>query len=350
MLGRAAVSRRFPIARTWRKLLATSSSKIGRTSRRRTGRCALWKKKCPGRRAMSDGSPALKSTPMHVAPKQGAQITLPPRPRRAGRSSLKSTVVSAAANNRKIGSDRTEIGSERRTCRGRGQADRNGRGLCCLRRNHHRSGHPVWADAIANGQFPRPGRWTLDARSIARQSRWCVYVNRHAAWRAGNDAVLNHHQPPALRHGDCRPRLRPRWTDDRNYRWAHPTAPRRSPAATARASRPSSRAPATRGARSPRPQTSYMAEALCASHLTGMIVACKGNPKLEYNGGKEPPGNGRFRASSAQGSWMPSRAPPLARSFIPRGGMGRGAGLCDFHIAALLEPDGLEARLALSLI
>jgi hypothetical protein len=29
-----------------------------------------WKKKCPGRRATSDGSLALKSTPMHAAPRQ----------------------------------------------------------------------------------------------------------------------------------------------------------------------------------------------------------------------------------------------------------------------------------------
>src|SRR3954454_540908 len=44
---------------------------------------------------------------------------------------------------------------------------------------------------VANGQFPRPGRWALGARSIARQSRRRVYVNRHATRRAGDDAVLN---------------------------------------------------------------------------------------------------------------------------------------------------------------
>ncbi len=33
-------------------------------------------------------------------------------------------------------------------------------------------------------------------------------------WRAGDDAVLDNHQSPALRHGGCRPRLRPCRADD----------------------------------------------------------------------------------------------------------------------------------------
>jgi NAD(P)H:quinone oxidoreductase type IV len=36
----------------------------------------------------------------------------------------------------------------------------------------------------------------------------------HATWRAGDDAVLDHHESPALRHGGRRPRLRPCRADD----------------------------------------------------------------------------------------------------------------------------------------
>ena len=50
------------------------------------------------------------------------------------------------------------------------------RGACCLRRNHHRCRYPLWPVAIANGQFPRPGRRTLGAGSIARQDRWGVHI------------------------------------------------------------------------------------------------------------------------------------------------------------------------------
>jgi menaquinone-dependent protoporphyrinogen IX oxidase len=65
-----------------------------------------------------------------------------------------------------------------------------------------------------NGKFPRPGRRTLGARSIARQGRRCVYVERDATWRAGDDPLLDHHQSSAFRHGGCGPRLRPYRTDD----------------------------------------------------------------------------------------------------------------------------------------
>jgi NAD(P)H:quinone oxidoreductase type IV len=46
------------------------------------------------------------------------------------------------------------------------------------------------------------------------------YLERHATWRAGDDAVLDHHQSSALRHGGCGTRLRPCRTDDtrRDYR------------------------------------------------------------------------------------------------------------------------------------
>ena len=41
-----------------------------------------------------------------------------------------------------------------------------------------------------------------------------VHVERHATRRARDDAILDHHQSPALRHGGGRPRLRPCRTDD----------------------------------------------------------------------------------------------------------------------------------------
>jgi len=78
-------------------------------------------------------------------------------------------------------------------------------------------------DAIIIGAGTRFGRLPsqmanfLDqggARSIARQSRRRVQFERHATWRAGDDAVLDHHQSLAPRHSDCRPRLRPCRADD----------------------------------------------------------------------------------------------------------------------------------------
>ena len=56
------------------------------------------------------------------------------------------------------------------------------------------------------GDFGRAEHCT--ARSAARFRR------APRTWRPGDDAVLDHHQPSALRHGDCGPRLRPCRTDD----------------------------------------------------------------------------------------------------------------------------------------
>ena len=71
-------------------------------------------------------------------------------------------------------------------------------------------------DAIIIGAGTRFGRLPsqmanfLDqggARSIARQSRRRVQFERHATWRAGDDAVFDHHQPAAFRHDRGRPEL-----------------------------------------------------------------------------------------------------------------------------------------------
>ena len=68
--------------------------------------------------------------------------------------------------------------------------------------------------SFADGQFPGPGRRSLGARSVTRKSRRGIHRNRHATWWAGNDAILDHHQSLALRHGDRRPRLWPRRSGD----------------------------------------------------------------------------------------------------------------------------------------
>ncbi len=83
-----------------------------------------------------------------------------------------------------------------------------------LRRHRHRHRHPLRPDELADGQLPRPGRRPVGARRAARQGRLCVHLHRHPARRPGDHAVLDHHQPAALRHGDRRPGLRPRRADD----------------------------------------------------------------------------------------------------------------------------------------
>src|SRR5258707_9306608 len=95
-----------------------------------------------------------------------------------------------------------------------GRAGCEDRRPCRLRRHYHRRRHAVRTTVVANGQFPGPGRWPMDARSVARKGRRGIHLKRHATWWAGDDAVLDHHQSLALRHGDRRPRLRPCGPDD----------------------------------------------------------------------------------------------------------------------------------------
>jgi quercetin 2,3-dioxygenase len=64
-----------------------------------------------------------------------------------------------------------------------GCTDRQGRGSRRLRCDRRRCRHPVWSAAIADGQFPRSGRWALGAWSSARQGWRRVYVDRHTTWR-----------------------------------------------------------------------------------------------------------------------------------------------------------------------
>jgi NAD(P)H:quinone oxidoreductase type IV len=65
---------------------------------------------------------------------------------------------------------------------------------------------------MANFLDQAGGLWARGA--FARQGRRCVYVERDATWRAGDDPLLDHHQSSAFRHGGCGPRLRPYRTDD----------------------------------------------------------------------------------------------------------------------------------------
>jgi hypothetical protein len=46
--------------------------------------------------------------------------------------------------------------------------------------------------------FPRSDQRAVDAWHLQRQGRRCLYVNRHAARRPGDDPVLDHHQSAAL--------------------------------------------------------------------------------------------------------------------------------------------------------
>jgi hypothetical protein len=96
-----------------------------------------------------------------------------------------------------------------------GRSRREGRRPCRLRRDHHWRWHPVRTTIVADGQFPGPGRRSLGARSVTRKSRRGIHLNRHATWWAGNDAILDHHQSLALRHGDRRTRLRPCRSEDK---------------------------------------------------------------------------------------------------------------------------------------
>src|SRR5262249_17452547 len=57
--------------------------------RHRIGRTAPWKRNWPARRAMLDRSLALKSTPMHAAPRRVAQTAALPPLRRVAKPGLK---------------------------------------------------------------------------------------------------------------------------------------------------------------------------------------------------------------------------------------------------------------------
>ena len=85
------------------------------------------------------------------------------------------------------------------------------------------------------------GLWAKGA--LKRQGRRGLYLDRVAAWRAGNDALLDHHQSAPLRHDDRRPALQLRRPDGRRRGQGRlaPTAPPRSPTAMVRASRAVSR-------------------------------------------------------------------------------------------------------------
>ena len=69
-------------------------------------------------------------------------------------------------------------------------------------------------DAIIIGAGTRFGRLSSQMANT-RKSRRGIHLNRHATWWAGNDAILDHHQSLALRHGDRRTRLRPCRSEDK---------------------------------------------------------------------------------------------------------------------------------------
>ncbi len=143
-------------------------------------------------------------------------------------------------------------------------ANREDRRSRRLRRDHHRRRHPVRPTIVANGEFPRSGRRTLGAWRADRQGRRRLHFDWHATRRSGDDAVLDHRQSVAFRHGDRRPRLRLRRADDarRDHRrltiWRdNDRRPRRLASTDRERTR---RAPDIRAAGSRRSPTSCMAE------------------------------------------------------------------------------------------
>ena len=95
--------------------------------------------------------------------------------------------------------------------------------LVQLRRDHRRHRHPLRPHGLADGELSRPGRRALGQGRAARQGRRRLHRERDPAWRPGDDAVLDHHQSPAFRHGHGRLELRLRRPDE--ARRGHRRAP-----------------------------------------------------------------------------------------------------------------------------
>ena len=93
--------------------------------------------------------------------------------------------------------------------------------------------------------------------------------------------------------------------------------------------------PGTRAARLPRPQTSCTANAFCPSHLIGIVVACKRNPKTSIRTeGRYRQATGPFPSSSARRKLNAVKGIPLWPVLgSPVGGVDAGAGLCNFYRA-----------------
>ena len=76
-----------------------------------------------------------------------------------------------------------------------------------LRRDHRRRADPLRPHALGDGELLGAGRRALGERRADRQGRRRVHLERHPARRQRDDAVLDHRQSDALRHGDRRPAL-----------------------------------------------------------------------------------------------------------------------------------------------
>jgi len=142
-----------------------------------------------------------------------------------------------------------------------GRSGREDRRPYRLRRNHRRFWHPLRTAVVANGQFPRPGRWPLDARSVATERVGGAFTST-ATQHGGQEMTLFSiiTNLLALRHGDRRTRLRPCRSEtlDEITGGFSVTAQRRLPVVMASVCRPRTSSPgrATRAARLPRPRTS----------------------------------------------------------------------------------------------
>ena len=81
--------------------------------------------------------------------------------------------------------------------------------------------HAVRANVVADGSIPRPGRRFVGEGGVARQGRCCVRIQCYSAWRPGNDAVLDYHQPSAFWHDDRGAAIQPPRADEHrgDRRW-----------------------------------------------------------------------------------------------------------------------------------
>jgi NAD(P)H dehydrogenase (quinone) len=121
----------------------------------------------------------------------------------------------ATVDIKRVPEPRARRGRQERPLQARpGSPGRHHRRAGRLRRDHRRHRHALWPHDLADGGVPRPGRRPVGARRAERQGRRGLHLDGHPARRQRDHPVLDHHQPAALRHGDRRPALRPRRSDD----------------------------------------------------------------------------------------------------------------------------------------